>query len=198
MLDLYTVLSHNRDSGGGQVSERAWQEALKQLMADVDDLVDQFVQLIVTDTAYAQSTMPMAELRAVDREGCEVLIGVLRDPEAHAAALEQFASALGTRRAHGGIPVGSLVAAIRHDFNILWLALRDPKYGLPAEVLVQHGQLVWEAVEIYSMHVHTHYSDARLAAEVSNREVSFQRLAALFDGNPPTHADYARIARDLR
>lgn len=180
------------------MSKKVWRRVLDAVADDVDELVDAFSRSIVTDPVYARSTIPLSELREVDREGFLVLLDYLRDPQRSAPALERFASDLGRRRARDEIALESLMTAIRRDYGILWAALRDRKYGLPAEVLVEFGQRVWEAIEIYSARVQVEYSEARLAVEASSRERTFQRLRALFEEAAPTQADFARIARDLR
>ncbi|MFF5790729.1 helix-turn-helix domain-containing protein [Paeniglutamicibacter sp. NPDC012692] len=180
------------------MTEQTWVGALDQLLLDVDALVDQFMQILAPDPAYGQSSIPFSELRAVDREVFVALIQFLIDPVANRGELKQLASDLGARRANDGIPLENLVAAIRLDFSILWSALSNPKYGLPAEIQVAHGQRVWEAVEIYTAQVHMHYSEALRAKDQLDRETVLRNLALLFGDSAPGQADMARIAGTLR
>jgi hypothetical protein len=180
------------------MTDQTWVGALGELLGDVDSLVDQFIQILAPDPAYGQSTIPFSELRAVDREVFVALIQFLSDPVANRERLKQLASDLGTCRANDGIPLENLVAAIRLDFSILWSALSNPKYGLPAEIQVAHGQRVWEAVEIYTAQVHMHYSEALRAKDLLDRETELRNLARLFGDSAPGQADLARTAGTLR
>ncbi|WP_404290994.1 helix-turn-helix domain-containing protein [Glutamicibacter arilaitensis] len=180
------------------MAEQTWAGVLDELLVDVDSLVDEFIRILAPDPAYGQSSISLAELRAVDREVFVALIQFLRDPVANHGQLKRLASELGARRATDGIPLENLVAAIRLDFNIIWSALSNPKYGLPADIQVAHGQRVWEAVEIYTAQVHTHYSEALRAKDLLDRETQLRNLALLFGESTPGQADLARIAGTLR
>lgn len=182
----------------GFVSEKTWAGVLAELLLDVDSLVDQFMRILALDPAYGKSSLSLSELRAVDREIFVALIQFLSDPVANRGRLTQLAAELGTRRATDGIPLDTLVAAIRLDFSIIWSALSNPKYGLPAEIQVVHGQRVWEAVEIYTAQVHVHYSEALRARDLLDRETELRSLALLFGDTAPGQADLARIAGTLR
>lgn len=180
------------------MTEQTWVGVLDDLLLDVDSLVDQFIQILAPDPAYGKSSLSLAELRAVDRDVFVALIQFLRDPVANRGNLRQLAADLGSRRAIDGIPLENLVAAIRLDFSILWAALSNPKYGLPPEIQVAHGQRVWEAVEIYTAQVHMHYSEALRARDLLDRETELRNLALLFGDSTPGQADLARIAGTLR
>lgn len=180
------------------MSEQTWAGVLDELLLDVDSLVDQFMQILAPDPAYGKSSISLSELRAVDREIFVALIQFLSDPVANRGKLRQLAADLGTRRAIDGIPLDTLVAAIRLDFNILWSALSNPKYGLPPEIQVAHGQRVWEAVEIYTAQVHMHYSEALRAQDLLDRETVLRNLVLLFGDSAPGQAELARIAGTLR
>lgn len=180
------------------MSEQTWAGVLEELLLDVDSLVDQFMQILAPDPAYGKSSISLSELRAVDREIFVALIQFLGDPVANREQLRALAADLGTRRAIDGIPLDTLVAAIRLDFSIIWSALSNPKYGLPPEIQVVHGQRVWEAVEIYTAQVHMHYSEALRAQDLLDRETVLRNLALLFGDSAPGQADLARIAGTLR
>lgn len=180
------------------MSGQTWAGVLEELLLDVDSLVDQFMQILAPDPAYGKSSISLSELRAVDREIFVALIQFLGDPVANREQLRQLAADLGTRRAIDGIPLDTLVTAIRLDFNILWSALSNPKYGLPPEIQVVHGQRVWEAVEIYTAQVHMHYSESLRAQDLLDRETVLRNLALLFGESAPGQADLARIAGTLR
>lgn len=180
------------------MSEQTWAGVLDELLADVDTLVDRFIQILVSDPAYGHSSIPLSELRSAGRDVFVALIQFLSDPAANHVVLKQIASELGTRRANDGIPLESLVGAIRLDFSILWSALSDPKHGLPPEIQVEHGQRVWEAVEIYTAQVHTYYLEAKRAQDIVDRETVLRNLTILFGEVAPGQAALTRIAATLR
>src|SRR6478736_1211137 len=101
-----------RDSG-------RWQELLDSL--DVAELTDTFVKRVASIAGYDSSPLPTSEIERTGRMAFSAMLQGLR-----AGGLPDFvpvANDVGISRARAGIPITSLMTAIRLDYNVLWEAL---------------------------------------------------------------------------
>ena len=98
-----------RDSG-------RWQELLDSL--DVAELTDTFVKRVASIAGYDSSPLPTSEIERTGRMAFSAMLQGLR-----AGGLPDFvpvANDVGISRARAGIPITSLMTAIRLDYNVLW------------------------------------------------------------------------------
>ncbi|MGE2866428.1 hypothetical protein ACQGFJ_01400 [Rhodococcus sp. 3.70] len=128
-----------RDSG-------RWQELLDSL--DVAELTDTFVKRVASIAGYDSSPLPTSEIERTGRMAFSAMLQGLR-----AGGLPDFvpvANDVGISRARAGIPITSLMTAIRLDYNVLWEALTSASSPRDAELLVRHTWIVLRTVDEYA------------------------------------------------
>lgn len=104
---------------------------------------------------------------------------------------------VGVSRARAGVPVESLMTAIRLDFSVLWGALTELSGPGDAELLVRHADHVWNVVDSYASQTQTAYMDElqRMSHEASSVRQGF--VASLFGPSAAPRALLERIAAGL-
>ncbi|WP_395405805.1 helix-turn-helix domain-containing protein (plasmid) [Arthrobacter sp. UC242_113] len=175
-----------------------WQSALDHLAENLDTLVDGFLARIVNDRNYAESAVTFDDLLSTGEQSLAAMIDALRSGGTQTAALESLADQLGARRARQGVPLESLIRAVRMDFGVLWEGLAASTSGLSAEHLVGRGELVWKVVDVYASHVQTRYVQEQTELERADVDLQQHYLAQLFGTQDPTSADISRISGALR
>ncbi|TCP47222.1 PucR-like helix-turn-helix protein [Tamaricihabitans halophyticus] len=166
---------------------------------DLDQLVTVFLAEVHRIEPYREQLVPVEEMHEHAEASLEMLlrmIGELPIPD----RLTGVPETVGRRRAQLGVPIDSLLRAVRLDFRVLWTAM-VARIGSDAdsEALVRHGAMrVSDAVEQHMMRIHLSYLDeaALLAAE---RERERERLVAQLiagDGRDPQVV--GQVARALR
>lgn len=126
-------------------AERRWRELLDAL--EIADLTTSFLEQLGAVDDYAEPVVPLAQIRLDADESFERLIAALaaNDPE----PTIPIATRVGVTRARAGIPLPSLMTAIRLDFSVLWdhlLALRTPA---DEPLLLERANTVWHIVDTY-------------------------------------------------
>ncbi|MFP5316030.1 MAG: PucR family transcriptional regulator [Actinomycetes bacterium] len=161
-------------------------EVVADCLADIDRIAHQFLLEVQDIEGYPGSSVVDRDLEETAVASLELLlrlIGELPIPE----RLAGISDALGHRRAAQGVPLESLLRAVRMDFRILWTAMLEK---VPAEFLpdfTQDAVRVWEAVEFHTIRVHAGYLDelASMAQEkVAQRAFLLSRLLTS-DGKDP-------------
>jgi hypothetical protein len=173
---------------------------LRELVHDcldhLDELVAVFVAELRTLEAYASGLVSWSEVRADAEASFELLLRLtagLPVPE----RLGDVSERVGRRRAALGVPLETLLQAVRLDFRVLWDALlhRVRPEDLPA--LVHSAVRVWEAVEQHTMRVHLAYVDeAALLAREREHERS-QLVGRLLATDARDAAVVAQVATAL-
>lgn len=111
------------------------------------------------------------------------LVGNLPIPD----RLAGISEALGHRRAQQGLPLESLLRAVRMDFRVLWTAMLEkvPQSSLPD--LTTDAVRVWEAVEFHTIRVHAGYLDelATMAQEKETQRAFLLSRLLNSDGKDP-------------
>ncbi|UYQ77472.1 helix-turn-helix domain-containing protein [Glutamicibacter sp. JL.03c] len=181
-----------------QDPETAWCDALDRLAGNLDPLVDGFLVRILADRQYAQSEVSVEDLRSTSAQSFLAMIKSLKSGGEETSALESLADSLGARRARQGIPVDSLVRAVRMDFSVIWQGLAAPDSGLSSDHLVSKGELVWQTVDTFVAKVQARY--LREQADLERADVDLQQhyLSQLFSMAETTRTDILRIAGALR
>ena len=170
-----------------------WQELVRRL--DVDDLTETFLSLIRTVPSYDPPPVPLSEVRRTGRLSFEALVrglqtGGLRDTVT-------VASDVGVSRARAGIPITSLMTAIRLDFTVLWEALTRVASTDDAELVVRHTGIVLRTVDEYAGQTQRAYvtEQQRMRDEASS--VRQGLIAGLFQDPQPTDERLQAIADEL-
>lgn len=144
---------------------------------DLDELVGMFLAEVRRFEPYADGVVSHDELHEHAEASLEMLLRMIADlpvPE----RLSGVPELVGRRRAQLGVPIDSLLRAVRQDFRVLWSAMLARLRPDDQGVLLHHGAVkVWDAVEEHMMRIHLSYLDeaALLAAE---RERERERLVS--------------------
>ncbi|MDQ0733808.1 PucR family transcriptional regulator [Arthrobacter agilis] len=143
-------------------------DVVTRCLADIDGIAERFLIDVQDIEGYAGSPVQDKDLRETAVASMELLlriVGGLPVPD----RLAGISDALGHRRAHQGVPLESLLQAVRMDFRILWT---DMLARVPAASLsdfTQDAVRVWEAVEFHTTRVHAGYMD-ELASMAHEKE----------------------------
>lgn len=161
-------------------------DVVADCLADIDTITDQFLLDVQEIEGYAGSTVNDQDLRETAVASLELLlrlVGELPLPE----RLTGVSFALGSRRARQGVPLESLLKAVRMDFRLLWVAMLEkvPAASLPD--FTQDAVRVWEAVEFHTIRVHAGYLDELASmAQAKEQERAFLLSRLLTsDGKDP-------------
>lgn len=177
-----------RDSG-------RWQELLDSL--DVAELTDTFVKRVASIAGYDSSPLPTSEIERTGRMAFSAMLQGLR-----AGGLPDFvpvANDVGISRARAGIPITSLMTAIRLDYNVLWEALTSASSPRDAELLVRHTWIVLRTVDEYAAQTQGAYMAERERMLREESSALQGRIANLFQDPRSTDADRLdAIAAELR
>ncbi|TQJ68840.1 PucR-like helix-turn-helix protein [Arthrobacter sp. SLBN-100] len=131
-------------------------DVVADCLADIDRIAREYLLEVQKIDDYAGSAVVAQDLEETAVASMELLlrlVGNLPIPDRLAGVSE----ALGHRRAQQGLPLESLLRAVRMDFRILWTAMLEK---VPAEFLpdfTQDAVRVWEAVEFHTIRVHAGY-----------------------------------------
>lgn len=172
-----------------------WTALLDRL--DSDALTDLFIERIQLVDGYDPPRIPLAEIRRTGRLSFDALIHGLRSSEDRPDERIQVATDVGVSRARAGVPVESLMTAVRLDFSILWSALLDLAAEEDSALLVRHTARVWHTVDNYARQ--TQVAHAEESQRIHNEQYSVRQglVAVLFQDPEPTEELLRHVARDL-
>ncbi len=174
-----------------------WQRTIEILTHQVAEISENFLTRILVDPAYAESGLTMEDLGASSRKSFAAMLEALRTGGAEMAAVESIAAELGSKRARQGIPLESLVRAIRMDFTVLWEALSSPSLGVNPALLVRRTELVWRTVDAFAGKVQEWYHAELEDMELVDADLQQQYLTLLLATAEPSESDLMRIAGAL-
>lgn len=182
-----------RDEDGAPARAGRWDALIGTLEAEAEDIAERYVTRVAAVPAYAASPIPASDVRRTAvRSFAALLRRVLDEPYGPdpLEELEDVATGLGVRRARAGIPLESLMTAIRMDFALIWSRLQEIADDADAPLLVDRASRLWDAVDDYAVRVRTSYTEelARMAAEASSARQDL--IAAIF--GPQIHGSETR------
>ncbi|XVX20256.1 helix-turn-helix domain-containing protein [Actinomycetota bacterium] len=132
-----------------------WPLLLRQVRAERDDLVADFLGLVREVEAYAEGAVPTEVIRADAVLSFDYLLDRMegRLPAGDTGP----ALVLGADRARRRVPLDALMSAIRRDFTVVWRRMRMhvPEDEVP--VLVEHVDQLWHVIEDYTKAVQGAY-----------------------------------------
>lgn len=161
-------------------------DVVTRCLADIDGIAERFLIDVQDIEGYAGSPVQDKDLRDTAVASMELLLRLVGDlpvPE----RLATMSDALGHRRASQGVPLESLLRAVRMDFRILWTEMLG---RVPVESLsdfTQDAVRVWEAVEFHTTRVHAGYMDelASMAHEKEQQRAFLLSRLLTSDGRDP-------------
>ena len=175
-----------------------WRALLAEVAAGLPALVDSFLARILPDPAYAESGITLEDLRRSSVNSFAAMVAALSGRPADLLALESFAAELGARRARQGVPLASLMRAIRLDFSVIWGALSSPSAGADPDLLVRRAEFVWETVDRFAAAVQDRYVAEAEESARADADLQHQYLTQLLAVAEPSANDLLRIAGALR
>lgn len=171
-----------------------WIELLDHL--DVTELSETFLKLVGVVPGYDPGPITLSELRRSARLSFQALIGGLR-----AGGFDDLISIsvdVGVTRARAGIPLTSLMTAIRYDFTVLWEALARVASADDAELVVRHTGIVLRTVDEYVEQTQRAYVAERERMREEEASVRQGLIATLFQEPQPAGQHLTSIAQGLR
>ena len=157
---------------------------------DIPALTRRFLDAVRQAPDYSDPPIPWSRIAEDARESFVGLVSALRQTDQ--PTLEAIATHVGVTRARAGIPLTSLMTAIRLDFSLLWeelIALGDTE---DMGILLRHAALVSETVETYVQQTqHAYLVEERRMAE----EVDAERRGLLTELLAGTTVEPARLER---
>lgn len=162
---------------------------------DARVLADRFTTLLRAVPDYDPPPVPMTEILRTGTLTFAALLNRLRSED-----VEEFLPAareVGVTRARAGIPITSLMTAIRLDFTVLWHAIAEVASPEDAALLVRRAGIVLAAVDEYAGQAQSAYMSElhRIREEASS--VRQGLIARLFQSPSPTEVQLAQIGEDL-
>ncbi|MEE2054482.1 helix-turn-helix domain-containing protein [Nocardiopsis tropica] len=170
--------------------------ALRACLREVDALARAYLLEVRGVTGYPEAAIADEELLATARESLEYLLRLVAGLPV-TSDRRSLSREVGRRRARQGIPLESLLRAVRMDFRFIWNALRE---HVSDEDLVafSDGVLpIWDAVELHLTDVHSGYL-AELTA--MRRQAEHERvflLRSLFEAERQDPHLVRQVARAL-
>lgn len=150
---------------------------------DLSIITAQFLGELEREDAYTRSSVSWQEVETTAIECFELQLRLMGDLDIP-HRLEGISARVGRTRARQGIPIDTVMQAVRADFRFLWNAILR---RLPAERLSEFASeavTVWEEVEKHSTAVYSGYME-EVGRERSEREDKrAAAFARLFDEAP--------------
>lgn len=170
-----------------------WLELLDRL--DVDSLTETFISLVENVPGYDPPPVPRSEITRTGRLSFIALVDGLRTGRLQEEIV--VASDVGISRARAGIPITSLMTAIRLDFSVLWEALTRVADAGDAALIVRHTGIVLHTVDDYASQTQRAYLAElqRMREEASS--VRQGLIASIFQDPLPTEERLVTIAAEL-
>ncbi|MDQ0094267.1 helix-turn-helix domain-containing protein [Paeniglutamicibacter psychrophenolicus] len=167
---------------------------------DVGKLTDEFIARLGTISIYAQSPLPISEIRRTGSASFKALILAMKaddDEPGYLRERDAIALDVGVSRARAGVPIEALMTAIRLDFSVIWEAITAIAAPADAQLLVEHTARVWEVVDGYAGETQRAYVAelARIQAEAASKRQGY--LATLFSEKKLAPSALDRIAEEL-
>ncbi|HJE58080.1 MAG TPA: helix-turn-helix domain-containing protein [Nocardiopsis listeri] len=136
-------------------------------LRDLGAIAWTYVHRVRELTGYAETVIDDTDLHRTAGATLELLLDLLRGRDRF-EELRTHSVEVGRSRARRGIPLESLLRAVRMDFRFLWEAMRG---HVPREDFLEFSEQVisiWEAVEVHTTYVQTGYTDeiARMRSEL--------------------------------
>lgn len=177
---------NSADSADGPGPRSVLGDVVATCLADIDQIADDFLLDVQQIEGYSSSAVVDQDLRETAVASMELLLRLVGDlpiPD----RLAGMSEALGHRRAQQGLPLESLLRAVRMDFRILWTAMlkKVPVASLPK--FTEDAVRVWEAVEFHTIRVHAGYLDelATMAQEKEAQRAFLLSRLLNSDGKDP-------------
>ncbi|MCI2264642.1 helix-turn-helix domain-containing protein [Sediminivirga luteola] len=130
--------------------------AARAQLRRIDMLVIRYRGAVRELPGYLPSAITDAELDRTSREVLTLLLRHIAGDEVH-RELTAYSQDIGRRRARQGLPLDSLLRAVRMDFRFLWEALVPERVPAGRAELSADVLAIWDAVELHTSQVQSAY-----------------------------------------
>ncbi len=161
----------------------------------VVELAEVFVSQVSSIHGYSEGLIDHLELQKSAERSLDLLMRRIAHLVSDAEMIN-WSSSIGRSRVDAGVPLDSLMQAVRLDFRLVWGALSDEIRPNEMPALVDGGADVWEAVEKHASATLRGYQARE--AEITRAREGEQKswLARLVDSGGE-HAETARRAAQV-
>ncbi|MBS3182400.1 helix-turn-helix domain-containing protein [Leucobacter manosquensis] len=171
---------------------QGWQRLIEEL--EPEALTNSLLALLEQVDGYQSTPIPLSEIRRTTLLSFTAIIEGLRTGNLDVT----IAHEIGTSRARAGIPLSSLLTAIRYDFSVLWDALVRIADERDASLIVRNTRTVLHAVDEYVGQAQRAYlSQVQLIREES-ASIRREHIESLFQYRHLTHEHLEMVARELQ
>lgn len=173
----------------------ALRRGVELCLNDLEAITTLYVQQVRTLTGYVESVIAERDIHGTAYRTLQLMFWQLRG-DALDGELTAHSSEIGRRRVRQGVPLESLLRAVRMDFRFIWQALNE---RLPAETerLSDDVVAIWEVVEAHTTSVQAGYmlELGRVKAELEQEQAFL--LRRLLNGSADDVQLHAQAARAL-
>lgn len=164
----------HKDVAAGDSARQTLRVLVHGCLDDLDELVRAFLDELAAIEPYSDGVVSEPELRSDAEASIELLLRTAAEVPVP-QRLNGCGERIGKRRAQLGVPIESLLRAVRLDFRVIWSAMLQRVHTTELPDLVHSAVYLWDVVDHYTNHVQTSYLDesAVLARE---REDECNRL----------------------
>ena len=179
-------------------SEPRWAELTTELRGRQAGLVDKFMHRLEGIADYTSGLVDLEEVRITAEVTMRLLTESLTRGRA-AGELLELAAGLGGKRARQGIPLESLIGAVRLDFSVLWSELLAISRPEDAALLASRVEPMWQVVDEFAAQTHAAYLAERVRMAQDESDYRKEFIARLFGpaGQTPDVAAKAAAALGL-
>lgn len=145
--------------------------AARACLDDVDAMALRYRAEVRALPGYLPATISDDELDRSARAVLELMLRQLSGEDV-ASALAERSAAIGRHRARQGLPLDSLLRAVRMDFRFLWESLTAVVAPEQAHEFTSDVVTLWDTVESHSNHVQAAYTEELMSLR---RETELER-----------------------
>jgi len=173
----------------------ALQRGITRCLADLDAIAALYVSQVRTLTGYVESVIPERDIYATAFRTLQRMFRQLQG-ESIDDELRAHSREIGRTRVRQGVPLESLLRAVRMDFRFIWQALEERLPG-ETEGLSDNVVAIWEVVEAHTTSVQAGYMVelGRVKAELEQEQAFL--LRRLLNGSEADTQLHAQAAQAL-
>lgn len=174
-------------------AEDRWTVLLGSL--DPSALADAFMANLAEVPGYDPPPLPREEMALRARAAFSALIAAVRseDPQRTRAVARE----IGVTRARIGIPLASLMAAMRIDFMLIWESIESASCPEDARLILIKTRLIMRVVDSFSAELEQAYLSERHRIETDQASERHRLVARVIGGNELQPMEAADISHQL-
>lgn len=177
----------------GKNDDLRWRALLAQV--DTAKLTELFLERITGVTGYEPLPVPIYEIRRSALLTFTALLERL-DSNGYPNTIS-IAEEIGVSRARAGVPLASLIEAIRQDFAILWESLIEVALPSDAGLIVRHTGIVLGVVDAFASQTQSAYTAEVQRMRDEKASVQQGLVASLLRGEPSSPEHIIRFSKGL-